>query len=332
MSIENRPLLSSSVRERDTDLIIVQLLQTSTPFRKWFYNQLTSRTDQIQFLGVSHSVATPNGETDILLGFETDRDGRHLILVENKITASFQDQQIERYYERGEWYVSNGDYDDFTVGLVAPERYVSDSEREAFDSVVTYEEMHSFLDSINHDGIPYFQTVIKLAIKKRQEQQQSSYPLYADINERIMDRTLSKIRHLVSDETPTEPDYEIDTRSPWLQSQAEGHPDAIRYQFKIQLEQDQKTITPGDVEIRLDIEDDSELPSNGDLLHSNADMFKQEGFEYTGNSSLGVVHDYWETVDTSDLDDEEFLEEVAERYAELIKLGHKLFTAPTERR
>lgn len=326
MNIEERPLLSTSVRERDIDLVIVQFVNTSIHFRKWFRNQLTPDTEQSRFLGVSHSVATPNGETDVELGFETDRGDRHLILIENKITASFQDQQIERYYERGERYASNGDCEDFTVGLVAPEQYINNSEREAFESVVTYEEMHSYLDSIDHDGVPYFQTVLELAIGKRHEQQQSSYPLYADINGRIMDRALSKIRHLVSDETPSEPDYEIDTRSPWLQSQAEAHPDVIRYHFKIQLEQDQKTITPGDVEIRLDIKSDADLSGKVDALHSNAARFEREGFEYTGNSSLGVVHDYWETVDASDLDGEHFLKEVAERYAELVKLGHEVLT------
>jgi len=325
MEIEERPLLSASVRERDVDLVIVQLVQTSPLFREWFGDQLIPNTDQSIFLGVSHSVATPNGESDIELGFKTDRGDRQLILIENKITASFQDQQIERYYQRGDQYVSNGDCEAFTVGLVAPEQYVNNAESEAFDSVVTYEEILSYIDSIDHDGTPYFQTVLESAIKKRHEQQLTSYPLYADFNGRIMDRALSKTRHLVSDNTSSTPNCEIDTRSPWLQSQAEGHPSAIKYQFKTQLEQDQNTITPGDVEVRLDIESDADL---SDEVEAKATRFEQEGFEYSGNSTFGVVQDYWENVDASDLEDERFLEEVAERYAELIKLGHEVLTEP----
>ncbi|WP_336134194.1 PD-(D/E)XK nuclease family protein [Natronomonas amylolytica] len=325
MDIEERPLLSASVRERDVDLVLVQLVQTSQPFREWFREQLAPNTDQSRFIGVSHSVVTPNGESDIELGFKTDRGDSQLILIENKITASFQDQQIERYYERGEQYVSNGDCEAFTVGLIAPTQYVNDAEREAFDSVVTYEKLVSYLDSIDHDGVPYFQTIFESAIEKRHEQQLNSYPLHANLNGRIMDRALSKIRHLVSDKTSATPNYEIDTRSPWLQSQAEGHPDAIRYQFKIQLEQDQRTITPGDVEVRLDIESDADLSGE---VEAKAVRFEQEGFEYTGNSTFGVVHDYWEGVDASDLDDESFLDEVAERYAELVTLGHKVLTEP----
>lgn len=326
LDIEERPLLSASVRERDIDLSIVQLVQTSPPFREWFREQLTLDTGQSQFLGVSHSVATPNGESDIELAFETAGGDRRLILIENKITASFQDQQIERYYERGERYVSNGDSEAFTVGLVAPEQYVNNAQREAFDNVVTYEEVLSHLDSIDHDGVPYFRTILESAIEKRHQQQQTSYPLYADANGRIMDRALSKIRHLVSDHTSATPNYEIDTRSPWLQSQAEGHPDAIKYRFKIQLEQDQKTITPGDVEVRLDTESDVDLSGEPE---ANADRFEQKRFEYTGNSTFGVFHDYWENVDATDLDNERFLEEVAERYAELVTLGHEVFTDPT---
>ncbi|WP_435349259.1 PD-(D/E)XK nuclease family protein [Haloarchaeobius sp. HRN-SO-5] len=332
MTIEERPLLSSSVRERDIDLVVVQLVQTSTPFREWFSTQLAADTDLSRFLGVSHSVSTPNGETDIELGFETDRGDRHLVLVENKISASFQDQQIERYYERGERYESNGDCEHFTVGLLAPERYVGTAERTAFDSVVTYEDVLSYLDSSDHDGVPYFQTVLESAIEKRKQRQQSSYPLYSEINGRIMDRALPRIRHLVCDETASRPDYEIDTRSPWLQSRAEAHPDAIRYQFKIQLEQDQRTITPGDVEIRMDIEGDADLSGKAEALHSNAARFERDGFEYTGNSTFGVVHDYWEDVDSSDLDDARFLEEVADRYAELVEIGHEVFTVGTQER
>lgn len=69
-----------------------------------------------------------------------------------------------------------------------------------------------------------------------------------------------------------------------------------------------------------------ELKLHSGEAEANADRFEQKGFEYTGNSTFGVFHDYWENVDATDLDNERFLEEVAERYAELVTLGHEVFT------
>ncbi|QSG02922.1 hypothetical protein AArcS_1712 [Natranaeroarchaeum sulfidigenes] len=55
MSIEERPLVSS-VRERDIDLQLVQLLETSPSFREWFLDQFAQDPEIKQYLSVTHSV------------------------------------------------------------------------------------------------------------------------------------------------------------------------------------------------------------------------------------------------------------------------------------
>lgn len=152
MDVEDRPLLSSSVRERDIDSIVVQLVRTSPPFREWFRNQFPADGEREQFLGVSRSVENVHGESDIEIAFEASPGNRHLVLIEDKIDASFQDNQAERYFKRGEKYVENGVCDEYSVGLIAPDGYVDESARDSFDAVVSYEDIVARLESVSHEG------------------------------------------------------------------------------------------------------------------------------------------------------------------------------------
>lgn len=318
----------SAVKERDIDLVIIQLAETSPEFRDWVWDLFVGQEEVDGFLGASHSVGTRYGESDIELGFTTGADDRHLLLIENKIDASFQEDQIDRYFQRGDRYVSDEHCDEYTVGLFAPERYVGQSEQNSFDTVVTYEDLLSELDSISHDGGPFFEDLVEMAIEKQEQRWESPYQLYEDANGRIMQTALSEVRDLVVNDATNRPNYEIGARSPWLKSLHEDHPESILYRFKIQLEQDQHTITPGDVEIRMDIEGDTDLSNEMEELQAEVNQTDREKFKFSGGSSLGVVHAYWRDVDRSDLQDEQFLEEVADKYAELIEIGHRVFTSP----
>jgi hypothetical protein len=119
------------------------------------------------FSGVRHSVTTRTGESDIVFGFETAAGRSVLVLVENKIDATMQDRQAERYVERGENYLSSGKCDEFDVCLVAPTGYISESKREAFDTAISYEEIVDELESLDHDGTAFFLEVFEQALSKR---------------------------------------------------------------------------------------------------------------------------------------------------------------------
>lgn len=62
----------SSVLERDVDLLLLDLLHTSAAFQRWLLAEVArdvpgvgAEGDHAEFLGAWHSVATPNGESDL---------------------------------------------------------------------------------------------------------------------------------------------------------------------------------------------------------------------------------------------------------------------------
>jgi len=116
--------------------------------------------------GIIHSNYAGEGESDIEFGFRTATGERHLVLIENKIDASLQPNQVERYFNRGQFRVDGGDWDSFTVCLLAPERYISPDNRADFDSVIRYEAVLEILDDLTHDSAEFFQAVIESTEEK----------------------------------------------------------------------------------------------------------------------------------------------------------------------
>lgn len=166
MSIPDDEMFSY-VLERDVDLVFVQLIYTAPSFRSWFIDQLEEEIDVTEFLGVRHSMERDTGESDIEIGFTTSGQESHIILVENKINASLQERQAERYFERGENYVENEGWDEYSVVLIAPANYVGERERAKFGNVVFYEDIYEEIELSNHDGSEFFTTVFDEATSKR---------------------------------------------------------------------------------------------------------------------------------------------------------------------
>lgn len=171
------------VLERDVDLLVIQLLQTSPRFRNWFFEQLEPEYKPDQFLGVEHSVTDTKGESDIVFGVETRNGQRWLLLIENKIDAAKQERQAERYFERGQSYVDNRSWDEFHVGLIAPARYIGQAEREEFQTAIQYEEITDKLEELDHDSIPFILDVFESALERRPGTDHSG--LTADIADRL---------------------------------------------------------------------------------------------------------------------------------------------------
>ena len=88
------------------------------------------------------SVIKINGETDVLVSV-LGANKNFGILIENKIDASFQERQPERYRERCELLIKNGHYDEAHSVLVAPKRYADSKKEESknFDEIVFYEDI-----------------------------------------------------------------------------------------------------------------------------------------------------------------------------------------------
>jgi hypothetical protein len=103
------------VCERDIDLLLLEEFVTSTDFRSWFLSQIGVE-ERVSLSEACRSVKTVNGESD--LEFTLDgTSGAVKVLIENKIDASFQPNQPQRYTGRANEYKKSGEYRGIVYGL-----------------------------------------------------------------------------------------------------------------------------------------------------------------------------------------------------------------------
>lgn len=213
-----------SVGEHEIDLSVAQLVETSDSFRHWFVSQADSDLNIAEYIGgVIHASYAGEGESDMEFGFLTTAGDQHIILVENKISASKQPNQIKRYYNRGEFRIERGGWDSYTVCLLAPERYVSTEDEERFDSIIYYEDVLEQIKSLSHDGRDFLQSVFEAALTKSRT---SNTADATDTLRRIEDQFLNEtnIQHLERD-----PEHAGYNKRTSFKSTHPEHHDAIRY-------------------------------------------------------------------------------------------------------
>lgn len=109
------------VDERDIDLLLLEEFHTSEEFVSWFCGQCGLK--EPRFDGAWHSVTDADGETDLLLRVRA-HEGRVGILIENKIAASLQERQDERYHLRAARAQNEGKFDAFGICICAPKDYI----------------------------------------------------------------------------------------------------------------------------------------------------------------------------------------------------------------
>jgi len=159
-------LTMEAVSERDCDLLLVEELGVSSEFVELFLNALHLGPDNHSTLSgpsafaARHSVQRldKSGETDIEVRVEQELpNGRYavVLLIENKIDATFQPNQPQRYAKYAEWLVANQEADEAYSMLVAPNGYLDSNDTDAFDACVSYEEVIDYFEgrvrSSQHD-------------------------------------------------------------------------------------------------------------------------------------------------------------------------------------
>lgn len=149
------PLLS----ERDMDLLVIEEIMSSKPFRDWIVAKLYNNTRQIaEFIGVFRCFElAPLGSVDILMLFKDVSGRKCAILIENKIDQPKQNLQAQRYFEFGEAGIQQGGWDEYLTCLFSPQAYFSTLEpSEYFSSYLSYEELCGWFQSgvINHSITP----------------------------------------------------------------------------------------------------------------------------------------------------------------------------------
>ncbi len=96
---------------------------------------------------VIHSVSDKHGEADLIVLLNAGRRNgdtvKVAVLIEDKINASFQPYQSDRYQQRGKEGVSAGKWDVFVTVLVAPSAYIRVPH--GFDAAISLEQIKEWI-------------------------------------------------------------------------------------------------------------------------------------------------------------------------------------------
>jgi hypothetical protein len=136
----------SGVCERDLDLFLIEELVADHNLLTWLFKRCDLGEPVADKTSFTHSATTGNGESDVEIR-ATLTDGRSVImLVENKVAASFQPRQAERYRERAEDFCRNGVSHSATTVLFAPAAYIGGNpQNHGFDATLSYEELRDWI-------------------------------------------------------------------------------------------------------------------------------------------------------------------------------------------
>lgn len=161
--MDKKILPVEAIQERDVDLILLEELTTDITFCEWLIKELDfPKLNENK--GVWRSVTDYGlGETDILFSY-TSENKEIYILIENKLDASFQDKQYQRYLKRAEKYIENKKCDLAYVILIAPKLYCQNQNE--FENYITYEQITKRLEFTGSKRNLFKSELLKIATEK----------------------------------------------------------------------------------------------------------------------------------------------------------------------
>jgi hypothetical protein len=145
----------ADVKEKEIDFLIAEEFASSSSFITLFLDNFEEYNSQnFKVVQINRSHTDSYGESDIEV-FLKNKEGFCLaILIENKVSAQFQDNQLLRYQKRGNSYLEQGICDDFKTILVAPKDY-SHKEITEIDIRIDYEDLVNWFDENIKNDIRY---------------------------------------------------------------------------------------------------------------------------------------------------------------------------------
>ena len=148
-------LILKAAFERDVDLVLARAFYEQNGAAQLFLKN----GDKI--LQVQHSAMELHGESDLQIIVQRNGSS-HAILIEDKVDAPAQPDQYQRYCERGDRGKAENRWDEYTVFIAAPQKYLeSDREAKKYPNKVSYEEIR---DTLKND--PFSLAIIETALKK----------------------------------------------------------------------------------------------------------------------------------------------------------------------
>lgn len=144
----------AGVSERDIDLLLLEEFMSSIEFQNLFLKLTNFKNQNLNFIEAQRAVTDTTGESDLEITFQSKENKKYKLLIENKINASFQKDQRDRYILRGNNYIKLNKIVAFTTILIAPQKYTNNN-LAGFDYRINYETL-----------IHYFQNNKKIGKRK----------------------------------------------------------------------------------------------------------------------------------------------------------------------
>jgi hypothetical protein len=164
-------VLVSGVSERDIDLMLLGECVANPSFVQWVvasigFNEALGSS----LIKAERSATQSNGESDLeLLLLHPTSGTKYMLMLENKITAGYQPQQAERYFERAQGHISREECTTYRTVLIAPQKYLGKgASTKGFNSVITYEAILEWCVAAyqGQTRLRFLSRMLKAAIEK----------------------------------------------------------------------------------------------------------------------------------------------------------------------
>lgn len=156
------------ITEKDMDMLFMEEFIANPKFVDIFLEKINISGATV--IRIEHSkVDAEFGESDMTVIIEYDGI-RHALLIEDKIDAVAMPNQADRYFKRGNIGVTNNEYDNFDVFIVAPEKYLSENkEAQKYPYKISYERILTYFETLNELRAEFKIQMIKQSIHKQKK-------------------------------------------------------------------------------------------------------------------------------------------------------------------
>lgn len=150
--------------ERDIDLLILEEFISNSEFASIFLKAVGITNDYTVETAIHSKMDTEFGESDIV--FILNINGiRHALHIEDKIGAIAMQNQSARYHDRAKKDIAQGEYDEYSVLIVAPEKYLeANKEAHKYAHNVKYEQLRGYFSTKTDVRSKYKLALIERAI------------------------------------------------------------------------------------------------------------------------------------------------------------------------
>lgn len=130
--------------ERDVDLMIMEEFISDKQFARLVLDAVGIRGPYTIDSAIHSKTDADLGESDIVFILEIDSK-RHALHIEDKINAIAMPKQHDRYDLRAQKDIAAGQYDSYSVLIVAPEKYLkANKEAQKYANKLAYEQMREY--------------------------------------------------------------------------------------------------------------------------------------------------------------------------------------------